>query len=232
MNFIRLYKFCGCLDHALDSIRERHLKVATGADINDPFEILPLSLPKNVQRRLLRNYRAQVFRSVGIISFSETWQNPLMWSHYGHNHKSLCLGFDVETEKVFKVNYVKKMPKANIEVEDKGTNLKIDLDNIGQLAATKSKHWEYEKEHRKFVSLEGRNPYSSGPLFYPMNSRMRLREVIVGAECDATIEDVEDVVGDLDGVKIFPARLAFHSFKVTKQQDQRLWNRRNKSQKP
>ena len=102
----------------------------------------------------------------------------------------------------------------------------IVLNGIDQFMATKSADWSYEKEYRKIVDLEGRDPFINNIPFYPMSERLRLREVIIGAESDATIEDVEDALSGLKGVNVFQSRLAFHSFKVTKQEEKSLWNRR------
>lgn len=42
---LRVYHFVGP-DHGLDDIRRRRLKIATIADLNDPFELLPSSMWK------------------------------------------------------------------------------------------------------------------------------------------------------------------------------------------
>ncbi len=31
-----------------------------------------------------------------VFCFSETFQNPIMWSHYGNSHKGFCVGYDIK----------------------------------------------------------------------------------------------------------------------------------------
>lgn len=88
-----------------------------------------------------------------ICCFSEINNNILMWSHYGENHKGVCLKFNVNTDKPFfdapyKVEYRSMYPQYNyLEKMD---------DVIYHQLSIKAQDWQYEREIRvvKFDELE------------------------------------------------------------------------------
>jgi hypothetical protein len=47
-----------------------------------------------------------------MLCFSRTSSNILMWSHYGDNHKGICLGFDVPDEFARDVRYVSSIQEV------------------------------------------------------------------------------------------------------------------------
>lgn len=102
-----------------------------------------------------------------ILCFSEEADNMLLWSHYSEDHTGICIGFKVHSEydsyclhfnpddlkipdiqkgtiSLFKVTYSEDMPNPYNIFEDRPERL-IDF------ARTKSKCWEYEKEHRLII---------------------------------------------------------------------------------
>jgi len=42
----------------------------------------------------------------GVMCFSSTWKNPVMWSHYADQHRGICLGFEVPDVYRKKIKYV------------------------------------------------------------------------------------------------------------------------------
>ena len=83
-----------------------------------------------------------------------------------------------------------------------------------QLLCTKSSGWRYEEEYRRFISLE--TAHAEGPLhFWPMRGDIQLREVVLGALCDETINSVrQKVERHFPSAVVFKAKLAFLSFKI------------------
>lgn len=43
-----------------------------------------------IEREILKYYER------GVCCFSKTYSNPLLWSHYGDQHKGLCIGYGME----------------------------------------------------------------------------------------------------------------------------------------
>lgn len=81
----------------------------------------------------------------GVLSLSGIWDNILMWSHYGNNHKGFCVGFDEEKLRLSglfgsggNVMYTDIYPSIH------------PGDELFALESThvKAKDWEYEKEYR------------------------------------------------------------------------------------
>lgn len=114
-----------------------------------------------------------------------------MWSHYGDNHKGVCLGYrlnKIENNAYFgKVEYkglkTKKMNNSlnlvsgeiekNIEDFSYNDNFKIDEDIIlTDIFFRKNENWKYEKEYR-FIYFNDDEEYYS---------EVELVEVIFGIE--------------------------------------------------
>lgn len=77
--------------------------------------------------------------SVATTCFSEQFDEHLLWSHYGDNHKGICLAFDVADliEELHPCAYQTALPMAT----------KWRTDNMA-LALIKGTAWSYEKEWR------------------------------------------------------------------------------------
>ncbi|WP_305843054.1 DUF2971 domain-containing protein [Photobacterium leiognathi] len=104
-----------------------------------------------------------VFSKYGIISFTETKDNLLMWSHYGDNHKGFVVEFnynhnyfrsmfnnssnDIEGN-IYRVLYRKERFHGKSTEEDSA---------FLELFFHKSDEWEYEKEHRLLISFKHTN---------------------------------------------------------------------------
>jgi len=92
---------------------------------------------------------------------------------------------------------------------------------VHKLLYTKFAHWSYEDEYRLYVSL---NEQENGLYFEPFSDELTLRQVIVGSESPLTRTDVICALGALAStVEQFKARPGFKSFKIVRQQDERLW---------
>ena len=88
----------------------------------------------------------------GLTCFSETFSNPLMWSHYTTSHSGICIGFD------FKKLYTSIRKSSNPErlitkVEYSETFVAVDYykyprEAILNWLKMKSIDWKYEKEVR------------------------------------------------------------------------------------
>ena len=88
---------------------------------------------------------------------------------------------------------------------------------------TKYAHWRYENEVRCFVTLEDRDP-EKNMYFADFSDSLKLVQVIVGAESKVTREALREALGDLArDVEVFKVRLAFKSFRVVRQRNQKLW---------
>lgn len=92
----------------------------------------------------------EIDHAIGILSLSTEWNNLLLWSHYGDQHKGFCIGLNFERLKKYfnhgdynhvnypeNDNYPKIHPLANSYEE-----------SYYPRVFTKSKVWKYESEFR------------------------------------------------------------------------------------
>ena len=203
-----LYHFLNA-EYGLDDLRKRRLKISRIMELNDVFEFLGCDLSDRVFRRALRDTKAQLSAEHGILCFSRSWSNPVLWGHYADRQKGLCLGFDVADGFVEPVDYVDSrfpVPAA------------LDQEFMKRLYFTKFSHWKYEEEYRAFVSLD---TMVEGHYFMDFSDvLLKLKTVIVGAESAIRRADVADALVGIDaGVETFKSRAAFKSFAIVRNMD-------------
>jgi len=81
--------------YALSNIALRRLKVARYDQLNDPFELLAIDVASRDLRAGILAKKTQVHSQEGLICFSRSWKNPLLWSHYAEKHAGIGLGFEI-----------------------------------------------------------------------------------------------------------------------------------------
>jgi len=205
VNTIRAYHLLSS-HRALDDLRHRHLKIARLDDLNDPFDLWAVAQPDPRLRKGIREWKKDLAQRFGMVCFSLSWRNPLMWSHYAKRHRGVALGFDIDKAKIKRVSYVKKRPVVRI------VNLKL----AHQLLSTKYIDWRYEREVRVFTDLKDKDS-ESGLYFVDFNNDCVLREVIVGPLSSVTAKDLREALGEhRRRVTLTKARLAFKSVNVVK----------------
>ena len=207
----RVYYLTGA-QFALSNIALKRLKVSRFAELNDPFEFLGADLSDATHRKAVRATKEQINRDRGLICFSNSWRNPVLWGHYAEKHRGIALGFDVPAELLKKVNYAKK-PFAITFVERDGKT-RVHPTVTDRLVATKFSDWRYEDEMRLFVGLD-HDVAESGMYFVPFSGQLVLREVILGPHCELPQDGIRDMVSEFNPpVSVIKARVAFKSFSV------------------
>ncbi len=217
---MRVYHFVPA-QHGLESLNRRRLKIATINELNDPFELLAISLEDPELRRAFSVVKQQLATTRGMLCFSRRWNNPVQWSHYAAKHTGLCLGFDIPDEHLTPVHY----SGQRLAVEAERLLHPRDMDEATALKflSTKFAHWRYEAEMRAFLSLEDPDP-ETGLYFANFSDQLALREVIVGANSVVSQSQLAGALGDLaQNVRRVKARLAFKTFNVVRQRNSELW---------
>jgi hypothetical protein len=171
--------------------------------MNDPFELWAIAQPDRLLRIALRLTKDEMSKAHGALCFSLSWHNPLLWSHYADRHHGIVLGFDADDQILKAVSYIKERPVLK----------EITIEVAHWLLFTKYIDWQYEQEARIFTTLEERDP-ETGLYFKTFDERLVLREVIVGALCTITKQELHDALGTAPGVTLTKSRLAFNSFQV------------------
>lgn len=140
-------------------------------EVNDPLQFL---LGQYVEEELLRQY------DKGIVSLAERVTCPLMWSHYGNQHKGVCAGYSVPADAaagLFKIEYggsrlVNASDVAAMLDGDQMARRRVDA----AVMLRKALDWRYEREWR----LIGQRGLQDSPL--------ELEDVIFGMRCESSVK--------------------------------------------
>ena len=198
--------------NGLSDVTLRRLRVSRFRDLNDPFELLAAKTDEKRFRKGLRSWRDKFNETNGLLCFSGSWENPVLWSHYGEKHRGMCLGFDLAERLVQRVQY--KPDRLPLRFASGDPDQGLDPSFVRDLLLTKYVHWQYEDEVRVFVKLDPKMR-ENGSYFYAFGAGLALREVILGPLCELPIEAVRNAVRSAyDSASVTRARLAFKWFKV------------------
>lgn len=146
------------LDHILYGRSDREILASTPASTAELAKIV-------------RAAKAEVLNETGVMCLARTFDNVLMWSHYGEEHKGLVIEFDLEEDPDFFVEPVNVVYSVDYEP----TNYLADPHaSVKRIISTKSKAWEYEGEVRVMK-------HTTGAIAFKSNA---IKRVIFGCRAD------------------------------------------------
>ncbi len=197
-----LYRYF-TLTHGLEALQTGRWKIGKLTELNDPFDCYPLIQSKLVPEaewaRIADAMVESLAQDSGLLCFSKTVTDPVLWSHYSESHMGLALGFDFsQEENVMEVKYDKDRPRIMFD-ELVALRDRSDLVSTPQgrtlisSFATKAPSWSYEQECRVMIdfqdcTLVGRNYFRNFP-------QHLLREVVLGARCPMSMADIYRIIG-------------------------------------
>jgi hypothetical protein len=209
---MRVYHFIN-EEFGLKVLKEKRLKISRIHELNDPFEFFSVEMTDPDFRKSITAAKVEVSKKFGVTCFSKNWQNPVQWAHYADKHKGLCLGFDIYSKELKKVNYVPERLKPTDSPNER---------LILKLCRTKYKHWDYEEEYREFVELSDEE---DGMFFIDFKGNMELKEVIVGANSSISRSTLNTALGTMSKeLNVFKARAGFTNFEMVKNKKQSMWS--------
>ena len=171
-----------------------------------------MNLSDDEKRQAVEGWRDQINASKGVICFSSTWENPVLWGHYADKHRGMALGFEVKDDLLFRVryeNYRFELPRDPVS-----NRAKPDEETVDRILSTKFSDWKYENEWRFFVKLEDVRP-EPGLCFENFSEALKLTEVILGLKCETPKEEIRDLIAATElTAKVIKARIAHDEFKV------------------
>ena len=133
-----------------------------------------LLLTHAIQKELLNQ------NNRGVCCFSEEYNNPLLWSHYGDQHNGFCVGYSLNRNPKPIINEVMYGGVRTIKtslIAQAILNHDAEAQRIldGNILLRKAKPWDYEKEWRILdnVGLQ--------------DSPLKLEEVIFGLRCNLSV---------------------------------------------
>jgi len=188
-----LYRYQPINKYTLENLIHKKNWASNHIKFNDPFEFnLRTGVYINSEGKwediskedaLKRNLIKGTLNTMGVVSYSESYDNILLWSHYSSNHQGMCLVFEIENlelTNLFKVKYKKNI--FNLGFKNNSNNYPV--------LYTKSKEWSYEKEHRQ-IFMQNEKYFS-----YPGE----LKEIIFG--CQSSLGDISTVIKICNSDKI------------------------------
>jgi hypothetical protein len=212
---VRLYHYLESR-WALDDIRRRRLKTSKIDDMNDPYELACVSSNDAPSQSALEKTGREFVEQYGVLCFSRSWDNILMWSHYGDRHKGICLGFDVADELTRPVEYVADvLVLGNLMVqkrsefsEDQGITI------LDRMFGFKYDGWSYEQEVREHATRAEKDE-ETGHYFVDFSGRLKLKEVIAGVRFPMTRKPIDDALKDYsEDVKVVKGRRSPTRFEI------------------
>lgn len=220
-NSILLYRYMDS-SAALRTIETRSFRVGRLREFNDPFEwrmgltgIIP-------QGEGVGNYCLEAFISdanawMGVLCFSDTVSDPVLWSHYADKHSGVAFEVDYAWEDghLHKMLYTDERPVVN-------ANRLNDLHGVDEylkpllekLMKQKSSGWSYEHEYRVFISLD-QCDVAGGHYFWPFPDNS-LTRVIMGFRCpleERYVRKLLDKTG-LTSTQVVRAKLCSETYAV------------------
>jgi len=206
--------------YGMNNIDLRRLKISRFNELNDPFELLAADLLDPRHRVSLQKHKDHIHNTHGMICFSSSWKNPLLWGHYAEYHKGIALGFEVPEELLYKVKYTTERFKILFDAE-KG-EVEDGEHVIERLLTTKFKDWEYEQEYRLLIPLLNKTP-ENGLFFEYFSEILILREVVIGLKSELELGCVEKHFEEgLESVRLKKAGMALRKFSVIEDQAARV----------
>lgn len=151
----------------------REVEYAAGNPIYEVMDPHRFLLGQYLEEELLRRYDR------GIVSFGSRATCPLMWSHYGDQHRGICAGYSVPADaadQLHKINYggSRNVKASDVYAMDTDAAARRRVDEAVLLR--KAASWRYEREWR-LIGTRGSQP-----------SPLELEEVVFGIRCQPTVK--------------------------------------------
>ena len=196
---IPLYRFLDS-DAALKTLVAGRFRVGHASKFNDPFEWrlgfagMVISEERKFAEDFSREHLRWLDSWMGILCFSKTVSDPVLWSLYADKHSGVA--FEVKhlwkDDEIVKMTYPKTHRKERPvldfnrlrKIHDENERSEYLLSLLKGLMGRKSAGWSFEKEYRLAIDLNNRNRCRLHDGHYdwqlPDNS---LKRVILGFCC-------------------------------------------------
>jgi Protein of unknown function (DUF2971) len=216
----RLYRFLSA-DTALKTIASRLLRVGRITEFNDPFEwrvgvsgVLPQY--EHHVRAAQQQIVDQLSATMGVVCFSDTIEDPILWSHYADHHRGVALEVEyLDVPSLYRVEYSNDRPTVDASRLADTQGMKDYLMPIVRsLFTRKSSSWAYEREYRAFVDLT--QCESRCGMFFVKIPPDFLKRVVLGFRCSLEVAAVQDAIvqAGLEGVVVEKAKDSCESYAI------------------
>ena len=167
--------------YAIENIKRSRIKVATLANMNDPYEFY-LRLDGANDSEITR-FKSHYNDRAGFLCFSRRLGDPVQWAHYADNHRGICFEFDIPERLLLKIIYIAS-PKIISAFSKEWKHELVDA------TLCKYKGWRYERERRVLVDLQSEGVEHEDGLFFAKFSKDIVPlKVYMGVRCVLNDDD-------------------------------------------
>jgi hypothetical protein len=214
-----LYRY---LSHefGIQALQTRKWKIGRLLELNDPLDCKPRFRYKGQDDITdIPPIFADLSKTMGIICYSTSIQDPVVWSHYAKVHTGIALGFEFsQHEMPAPVTYPADNQRSIVDLDDLVKVAGSDADQalwLGLQAGylKKAHSWSYESEYRHFINLQACK--MDGLHYFRDLPMERLRRVILGVHCPLNGFDIANAIPEwigLDRASIFRAKINASSY--------------------
>lgn len=205
----------------LESIVFRRFRISRFQELNDPFEMRFGIFADDAEGHRYARFASDTFletvnQSIGVICYSGSAKEPVLWAHYANNHQGMAFEVDHSDDVVEKVHYSDERVILNCSGKKTVTELGEDhfFPLIMQMRLRKSRGWRYEDEYRQFLKLED-GPKAEKHQFVALPDGF-LKRVSLGMKCRFSEDEIRktlDSVG-LESTQVVRAQCCTVTYQV------------------
>jgi len=202
---------------AIDIIENKRWLVSLPNMLNDPFEFAPgiEEVPSGVSSQdlegITNGFLDELSEIYGVVCFSRTNSNLLLWSHYADGHKGVLLELGCLPNKDV-INVVYKDTRPAIRYSQFLSKDERDREHIRnayiKCCMTKQTSWAYEQEIRFIIDLSKCEP-DSNHLYHSIAANPGfIRRIILGFKCQEGVAKMQGLARrfGFDEVEVVRAR--------------------------
>ena len=187
-----LYRFFKASD-GIDTLERGRLRIGRIAGFSDPFEWRP-GIRAECAGSLLKTQAvietafSEMNKQFGLICFSSSCREPVLWSHYGESHRGIAIEFELPCgPSLERVEYCDD--RVTIEPQWIGDSGQKDIlsQALTKVTVRKSTGWSYEREWRLSVTLREED-HHEGSYWVEFDKVANVKRVILGEFCPAWVE--------------------------------------------
>lgn len=193
------------IDENLEKLCDGKIWMPIACTLNDPFEFQMLSDRLEEHERM--SFRVDTLGRNSILSLCNSYNNNLLWAHYGYGHSGLCIEFEIENKsQIFPITYCQKQVDVTDDIEQWlgiknvvlsknpqqwTANERCSLSKVQKIMFYKHCDWEYENEYRIIGrdicnSVDDDAKWSIKPGFWADLQRdcgLKVSRIILGFNC-------------------------------------------------
>lgn len=184
------------------ALQQRKWKIGRLLELNDPLDCQPVLRNSDGSLGLSGAHPSltDIYEKIGIICYSKSISDPVIWSHYADSHRGMAFGFDYPQTgagTLFEVNYPSSDSRVILDYNEldeqiQKENTDASLSIISKGFIQKAKSWAYECEYRHFIYLHGCT--MEGPHYFRCMPIEHLRRIILGVRCQITKSDIQRII--------------------------------------